>query len=324
MLKYTTIDTVFTKVIRDLGIKEVPESDIIEWAGEALEGINAIREKEEAIAFLPVSNWSAQLPNGLHNIIQIARNNEISDPVCYDVQPSSEDEELGKDTGTDYPVCIDCNGMPYSEYEVAYYRPYYDLQYEYYGWRGKTVYREKYTPVRLTNHAFFNTIVCQEPDYQDLYQNCNLEYTVVAGKILRFNFEKGLVALAYLRTPTDENGLPMIPDDYSFLTAIQKYIAMKYMEREMYLGKPGSERRAQMAKQDWAWYCKQASNKALMPQGIDEYENLKDQRLYLVPRRNVYQNFFGNLNKREVKNIMETRLRNNAYSGTPGKRFPAM
>lgn len=314
MMKYTTIDTVFTKIVRDLGIENVPEADIIEWTGEALEGINAIREKEEALAFLTVSNWSATLPSGLHNIIQIAKNTLIEDPSSYTAEPSAEDEKFS-DSDTDIPVCLDCQGMPYYDYDIAYYRPYFDLQYEYYGWMGKPSYQRMYEPVRLTNHAFFNTIVCKESNFEGLYDNTRWEYGISMGKVLRFNFEKGLVALSYLRTPTDKDGIPMIPDDYSFLTAIQKYIGMKYLEREFYTGKKGSERRAQLAKQDWAWYCKQASNKAMMPQGIDEYENLKDQRLYFIPRRNVYQNFFGNLNQKEVKNVMHTRLRNNIYAG---------
>ena len=313
-MKYTTMDTVFTKVIRDLGLKDVPENDIIEWAGEALEGINAIRQTEESLAFLNVSNWTAEVPTGLVNIIQIAKNNEIDDPTCYTAQPSPDDEQLSEPE-TDNPVCIDCSGMPYNEYDVAYFRPYHDLQYEYYGWMGKPIYKKKYSPVRLTTHAFFNTLVCQEENFDDLYDNCNLEYSVVMGKILKFNFEKGLIALSYLRTPTDDYGIPLIPDDYSFLTAIQKYIGMKYLEREFYLGKTNAERRAIIAKQDWAWYCKQASNKSLIPQGVDEYENLKEQRAYIIPRRNVYQNFFGNLNKREIKNAMHTAHRNNAYTG---------
>lgn len=76
------------------------------------------------------------------------------------------------------------------------------------------------------------------------------------------------------------------------------------MKREFYTGREGSKTKVVYAEDQWQWYCKQASNKSLIPQGVDELENLKEQRNYILPRRNVYQNYFGNLNNREVKNIL--------------------
>jgi len=218
-------------------------------------------------------------------------------------------------------VCIDCNGVPYNEYSVAYYRPFTDHQFEYYGWMGRPIYQRMYEPVRLTNHSFFHTLTCQETDYDNIYNNCNWEYTVREGKYLKFNFERGMVALSYLRSITDEKGYPMIPDDYTFLTAITAYITLRHMKRKMYTeAKRENITMAQSAQADWDKYVRMAVNKALSPQGIDEYENLKDQRLYLIPRRNAYQNFFGNLNRKEIKNTMHTESRNNA--GRVFRRFP--
>ena len=118
-----------------------------------------------------------------------------------------------------------------------------------------------------------------------------------------------------LRNPLDSEGLPMIPDNISFTNAIVAYIILKIMKREFYSGKEGSSNKMQVAEQDWQWYCKQASNKSLIPKGIDELQNLVEQTNYLIPRRNSYHNYFGNLNNREVKNILHTELRNNAYYG---------
>jgi hypothetical protein len=53
----------------------------------------------------------------------------------------------------------------------------------------------------------------------------------------------------------------------------------------------------------------------LIPQGVDEMENLVNQMKYIIPRRNGFDNYFGNLNNREVKNLLHTRSRNNAYYG---------
>ena len=285
------MDRIYSKIERDLPSSEINEVDVIEWAGEALEFINAVRAKEEAVAFLSVENFQCELPHNLHNIIQIAKNTMVDDPT-QTVTVSEEDEVLEPDT--DYPVCLDCNGMPYNDYSVAYYRPYYDLQYEYNLWRGNLTYHRCYVPVRLTNHSFFNSLVCTE-DGADcgisgewsngLYNKSSYEYNVIEDKVLRFNFEKGLIALAYLRNMQDEKGLPMIPDNISFTTAITTYIMYKQMSREFYTGREGSQSKMLKSEADWQWYCKQASNSAFIPQGVDELENIKEQRNYIIPRR---------------------------------------
>jgi hypothetical protein len=316
-MKLTSMDRIFSKILRDLPITDIDEVSVIEWTGEALEFINAIRAKEEAVAFLYVNNYQCEIPYNLHNIIQIAVNTQVSDSTTT-ATASTDDEVLAPET--DYPVCLDSCGTPYNDYSVAYYRPYYDLQYEYNLWRETSTYQRCYEPVRLTNHSFFNSIVCSENggdcgNTSALYHNTQYEYTIIEGKILRFNFESGLIALAYLRNPLDSEGLPMIPDDISFTNAIVAYIILKIMKREFYSGKEGSSNKMQVAEQDWQWYCKQASNKSLIPKGIDELQNLVEQTNYLIPRRNSYHNYFGNLNNREVKNILHTELRNNAYYG---------
>ena len=138
-MQFTTMDRIFQKVLRDLPGADIDEVNIIEWTGEALEFINAIRSKEEAVAFLKVNNYQTELPSNLHNIIQVAKNMMVDDPETDAVVNTEEDEVLAPET--DYPVCLDECGMPYNEFEVAYYRPYYDLQYEYYLWGRSRTYR---------------------------------------------------------------------------------------------------------------------------------------------------------------------------------------
>ncbi len=87
----------------------------------------------------------------------------------------------------------------------------------------------------------------------------------------------------------------MIPDNISFTSAIVAYIKWKMLDRMSYLGREGTAQRAIKAEQDWHWYCKQASNLDMMPYGIDEHQNLLEQRSYLLPRHNRYYGFFGNL-----------------------------
>lgn len=308
--QYTTLDRVISKLYRDLGLEEVSEVDIIEWSGEALEAIGAITLYEEAVCFVEVKNHQADLPNGLHSIIQVARNNryeaEDAEPVCpFDAVSEVATEET--DT-TMYPVPLDCNGTPITDYEVAYYRPYFDLQWEYSGWRGSNLYEKKYTPVRLANHSFFSTLVCQEDD--ELYASCIDEYTIVDNKI-RFSFKDGSVAIAYNRQKLDpETGYPMIPDDVSVITAITYYITWKYMARLWYMGREGYADKMQVAEDRWHWYCKQAGNKALQLFGVDEHQNFLEERNQMIPRLNRYYGFFGKLGRKEYTGFRDPNRRN--------------
>lgn len=298
--KYVSINRVFSKLLRDLGA-EVAESDVIEWTGEALEFIGAVKSYEEAIAFIEVKNHQCDLPNNIHAIVQIARNQKWTAPddkFCpkeVSCAITEDNDDCTSDKAPDF-IILDCNGQPLNDYDVAYYRPYFDLKSEYYGWSNSSYYKQNYTPVRLATSTFFNTLVCSTDENPSVYQATKDEYTIVAGTKLRFSFKEGSVAVSYLRQMTDpETGYPMIPDHISYTTAIVKYITLKVAERHFYAGREGAAGRVQKAEADWHWYCKQAGNVDMMPHGIDEHQNMLDQRSYLLPRTNNYYGFFGRL-----------------------------
>lgn len=297
--QYTTLDRIISKLYRDLGLEEISETDIVEWAGEALEAIGAIGLYEEAVAFITVENHQAILPTGLHSILQIAKDNKWEPNTLTPANVLLDSSTLVEDLSLlpTFPgVIIDANGTPVTDYEIAYYRPYFDLQYEYSGWMASKLYQQ-YTPVRLANHSFFGTVVCKE--IEGLYQSCTDEYTL-QNDIIKTSFKEGGIALAYYRQKVDETtGYPLIPDDISVITAITKYITFHYMSRLWYMGKEGYSDKMQKAEADWQWYCKQAGNAIMKPFGIDEHQNLLEQRYQLIPNRNKYYGFFGKLSRPE-------------------------
>lgn len=309
--KYTSISRIFAKLYRDLPLDNIDEDDVIEWAGEALEAINSVSVDEEAIYFAEVKDHQCKLPSGLQTIIQVALNhcdNVGNDAFC----PKAVAEEIAVEPlGPALPVILDCKGQPAQDYEVAYYRPFFDLQHEYLGWINSAHY-QKYTPIRLATGTGLDGLICSK-DEKDIPYGTQ-EYRVIQGQYLRFTFREGIVAIAYTRNVTDpETGYPMIPDDYSTTTAITKYITMKLMEREFYANREGSTGKLQKAEQDWQWYCKQAGNKYFIPNGIDEHQNLLDQRGYMLPNNRKYYNFFGNLGKAENRSFNDPDGRNRSH-----------
>ena len=72
-VKLTSIDRVISGLYRDLKpVIEINESDMIEWAGEALEHIGAYSQWDERVDYIKISDYRALIPCGIHKIIQVA------------------------------------------------------------------------------------------------------------------------------------------------------------------------------------------------------------------------------------------------------------
>ncbi len=313
--QFVSIDSVLAKFSRDFRGTETNETDLIEWAGEALGFIEVPSALNEAVAFVEVKNYQCDIPQQLNFVTQIVKDN-TRDSLCTEcvdaeiVAASNIISNGGENT--ENLLTVDCQGKIVGDYEVGYYRPYYDLQYEYGHWMqyvGSN--HSNYDIVRLSNHSYFNSLVCKD---ETVYNNCGgtEEYTIVDNQ-LRFSFKEGVVAISYLRRPIDENGYPMVPDDTSCINAITYYIAWKRFEREFWLNKEGAESKVVRAQKNWEHYVKQFNNSAMMPKGIDDYQDLMEQSNYLIPRRNRYYGYFGNLSKKEQRPFNNPDGRNKRY-----------
>lgn len=315
MYSYTSMDRIFSKLDRDI-TEQYTERDIIEWTGEALEFMQTVKAYEEAVAFVEVVNNQCLIPAKLHSIIQIARYNNWGGsksncitPSIVSAQINDTDCQVRESTPADLcvspcadAVWLDCNGQPIVDYDLAYYRPYFDLQQEYYGWSNSGFCRNNFSPVRLTTSSFFNSLVCTTQEQLPYQQSFKDEYTVIQKSILRFSFQSGFVAIAYTRQQLDKDtGYPMIPDTVSHTSAIVAYIAKKRAERDFDSGRQSSDSRLKYWSTEWNWYCGQVGDMEKMPSSIDEYQNILDQRGYMLPRNNCYYNFFGNLNNPEYR-----------------------
>lgn len=295
--KKISIKSVLGKLRRDIPFS-FEEADAIEWIAEALEAVGAVSQLKERVAFLEVKNHECVVPDNLVYIVQLARNhnyqNNPETACCSTVV--EETPEIA-----DVPDCVplDCNGDIIPGTQFAYYRPYFDLQMDYSIAIGTTWYQNNYTPIRLANNSFFSSLVCSFPDAGDLYCPTQDEYTV-DSPYLRFSFKEGFVALAYLTHATDEEGYPMIPDRREYTEALARYVRWKIFDK-MYMEGEDVERKMDRAERDWHWYCKQAANWAMMPKGVDDYQDLQDMQNYLLPRMYRYYGFFGNMAKPESR-----------------------
>lgn len=322
ILKYVTIDRVFSKISRDLKGTEINESDVIEWIGEALEFLEVPQILVEDVKFLKVKDYHAEMPRSLHMITQIARNlnpikkesnncavEDVSENIC---ENPSKEEVIGD-------ICIpetELDNLP-NDYALAFLNSDFvdntdcntlnalNLDWTYDIWTSTNHYQNNYSPVRLATGTFFNSLVCKEKD-MSLYKTCDDEYTIIGDteKKLRFNFIEGTVAISYLKNSVDkETGYPLIPDNISYITAIVYFIKWKIAEMYDWAGREGWGVKAEKAEAKWIKYVRQAKNFMKMPKTLDEYQNLLEQTHYLIPDHKKYYSYFGNLGKNKLRNF---------------------
>lgn len=316
--KLTSVDRVLSKLERDYDLAPY-EDDVIEWIGEALEAIGTPAQLQEDVAYIEVINHQVSIPNGTHSIIQIAENrcwDDSSKGICpsdvLPIIPSTEQKPY-------QPVLIDCNGQPITDYEVAYYRPYFDAVYSYGAWITSNQYQTCWQPVRLAEHSFFNDLVYRTDDEMTnantLYRKANSEneYRIINGQTIRFGFQTGQVAISLLRQSVDsETGYPLIVDRREVLEAITNYINYKIQSKQFFLGREGAGQRMEKAESNWHWYCQQAAN-ALRELTVDDYQNLFDQFNNLIRPTNRYFSFFGKLAQVEDRSFLDQRVKFRGY-----------
>jgi len=300
LIGFTTVDRILAKSYRELKETDLDESDAIEWIGEALDFLSVFEVQEEAVTFLEVKNFEAELPKGFQMVLQVAKMGEL---------PSEENYVV--DNHEDLPR-LDVTPIKEDDCNTTCYKPYFDMQIQYVDWIQHSLYKQSFKPIRLANHIFFNDIVCKE---KGIYENnhCDEEYTIVGTteRKLRFSFQEGIVALSYVRAAIDkETGYPLIPDDIRFITAITYYLKWKIAEYFSWSRKEGFDSLADKAEAKWLKYAKQAKNYAKMPKTVDQFQNLLESTHNMIPNHKRYYNHFGNLGRRDKVKFNDPDYRN--------------
>lgn len=302
-LRLVSLDRVISKLYRDLGIDEISETNVIEWVSEALEFISTPTIYENAIKVIEIKNHQGDLPVGLHAIIQVARDNEFKAE-----NPCDKLDTITKDNVEELEVytCQDC--LQELDAEVLTLPKFEDVTENLFV-LNHINNKPRFTPVRLSNHTFFNSLVCEEN--MNIYKSCTDEYTILNDKI-RTSFKEGLILLSYYRTMIDEDtGYPLIPDDVSILNAITYYVMWKHNQRMWFMGREGYSDKMQYSEQQWIKYCGQAKTNQNMLSGLDAYQNFTEEK-YNWLKSFKYYNFFGNLGRKDLS-LTNYKSRTNNY-----------
>lgn len=269
--KLVSSKAVLAKIIADLDLKEdeIRITDVREWIGEAMEKIGAIQQLEHKVANLQVVDYQAKLPCDLYRLNQVAfsfqnscgwlpmRKVTNSFGIYKECNKSCNPKMLIKDNAL-IPLVKNIFNIDNDKEAVDILNEDKNVkqtlsalvnQYTIPSTNGKLI---------MGNPATFNT---------------TLQYSTKPG-FINVNVPCGWVKISYHAIITDEDSMPMIPDNPSYFEAIFWYVAMK-MSYPKYLKGQMNQNIYYDMKNSWNFYRKQAYAEAMMPT-VDELETIKN------------------------------------------------
>ena len=125
----------------------------------------------------------------------------------------------------------------------------------------------------------------------------DLTYKLSKGCIFTAPLEEGEIEIAYMALPMDEGGYPLIPDNSSYLRALEAYIKKQWFTVQFDLGKI-NQQIMQKADQDYAWAVGQAQTDAIRPT-IDQMESISNMWNTLVDRNQEHRKGFVHTGTKE-------------------------
>lgn len=285
--KYISLRAIMEELYADNGYQyELPWVDAMMWAEEALNLVGHPRQYIRKVTGhkenpnLDITNYRAQLPCDFYKLEQVAVNGQpaeysgdtfhhLMDGACCGIEGFTNLAAYvnEKNWGELVKVTNDDGTSGYVERNDS---------------QSNTdggIMSFDLTDVMLGDYA---------PITFDLNNN-NITLSVKEGK----------VCMAYLAIPTDEEGLPLIPDDVSYKLAVKKYLTMKLDYIEWRRGTINPQV-FDHSEREWMWYVGQAGNKAKMP-SLDGMESIKNMTMRLVPRVNEHETFFKGLGKPSIR-----------------------
>lgn len=117
------------------------------------------------------------------------------------------------------------------------------------------------------------------------------------GSVIFTSFKTGDIELSYKAIPTDDGGLPLLPDNPIFLKTLELYIKKEWFTILFDMGKI-SPAVLQNTQQEYAFKAGQCNNEFMIP-SVSEMEAFTRMYNTLIPRVNEFNKSFRHMGDRE-------------------------
>lgn len=117
------------------------------------------------------------------------------------------------------------------------------------------------------------------------------------GSCIFTSIKEGDIEVAYRAIAIDDEGYPLIPDNVSFIQALEAYIKKQHFTILFDQGKIQAGV-LQNTQQEYAWYVGQCQNALIRP-SLDQMQSITNMLNTLIPRVTEHDNSFSSLGDRE-------------------------
>lgn len=132
---------------------------------------------------------------------------------------------------------------------------------------------------------------------ENKYDSTELTYKIQGNVIFTSPLKEGELEIAYKALPIDEEGLPALPDNSTYLRAVEAYVKKQWFTIQFDLGKISQQAMAK-ADQDYAWAVGQVQSSLIVPT-VDQMQSITNMWNTLIPRYNEHRHGFVNLGTQE-------------------------
>lgn len=159
---------------------------------------------------------------------------------------------------------------------------------------------ESIIQVRVCGGQYNGTVLRHTTDSFHMSENYKNSYDMtykIQGNIIYTTLKQGTIEIAYRAFAVDEDGYPLIPDNSSFIQALEFYIKKKHFTILFDQEKIKPVIYNQVC-QDYAFAVGQAQTSLIMPT-LDQMESITNILNTLVPRVNEHRSGFINSGVKE-------------------------
>lgn len=325
--KLVSSKSVIAKIIADLDLDEddMKISDISEWIGEAVLKIGAPTQLNHKVVILPLCNYQVKLPCDLEKIDFVAFSFwkkggwvpmkkstgyfTVSDKVYrQDQEEQNVDNSVPQETPENAFVTEDSLNYILTEDGQYIIMENDDILLSITSNNDLTIntdFDDKEMSTKLVEQTVEDTlrrlyqgrIAWRKHPFIGTNFSPTAQYELKPG-YLYSNIPCGYIKLSYFANYTDEDGLPMIPDNPSYFEAIYWYVAMKLIYIDYFKGKKPQSLYYD-AKRSYNFYRNQAYAEAMMP---DQNDVMNISRTWhtLVPEIESYDTFLSTTGDEQI------------------------
>lgn len=296
---YVSINTIIARIKQNPYIKEdFNKVTTINLIGQALRMMNTKEVMEHAVELVDIDNFKGDIPEGLKRIVQTGyrmgkdfKMERICREDCCECSLAPIKES------SNYYVNIENNGdcangncnkiiIEKKFYERKSYLPVINILDNY---NAGAAFRPIYPTVNNFGIYMYDKMLNPNYDSKNFYDHSYM----VTDYALETSFKEGQLLISFFRTPLDDEGYPLIPNDEFVMQCCEKYYYYKNIGWKVISGMdPSLSNLYVKLEQDFNESLVKVKGKSKMPNREQLQLGYKYMNT-LLPNDNKFNNYFG-------------------------------